>query len=182
MPSLTRHPATPCDAVSAIEAEATRQGPRLLLLAYRVRRGPGDLAIPPLAAPARADGLWKHTCFEAFVRAPGSRAYFEFNLAPSCEWAAYGFSGYREGVAALDIPPPLIVWRPTPQGWELTTDLDLAGLDELPAGGAWEVSLTAVVEEAQGRTSYWALAHPPARPDFHADAGFALTLPGPTPT
>jgi hypothetical protein len=176
---LTRHPATPSDAVSAIAAEATRPGPGRLALAYRASRGAGDLAIPPLAPPARTDGLWKHTCFEAFVRAAGANAYFEFNLAPSCEWAAYGFSGYRQGMAPLEIPPPLIVWRPTPQGWALTADLDLSAVADL-AAAPWELALTAVIEAADGRTAYWALAHPPAKPDFHAEAGFALSLPGPT--
>ena len=34
------------------------------------------------------------------------------------------------------------------------------------------VSITAVIEEKGGRKSYWALAHPPGRPDFHhADGG-----------
>jgi hypothetical protein len=38
------------------------------------------------------------------------------------------------------------------------------------------LALTAVVEDARGRLSYWALRHPPGRPDFHHRDGFALVL------
>jgi hypothetical protein len=34
-----------------------------------------------------------------------------------------------------------------------------------------------VIEERNGRKSYWALAHPPGEPDFHHPACFALELP-----
>jgi hypothetical protein len=36
--------------------------------------------------------------------------------------------------------------------------------------------LTAVVEDAHGRRSYWALRHPAGGPDFHHRDGFALVL------
>ena len=36
------------------------------------------------------------------------------------------------------------------------------------------------IEEASGRISYWALKHPPGRPDFHHPDGFALELPPPS--
>ena len=44
---------------------------------------------------------------------------------------------------------------------------------------AWRLALSAVVEETDSRFAYWALAHGPGKADFHADAGFALSLPGP---
>jgi len=34
--------------------------------------------------------------------------------------------------------------------------------------------LSAVIEDISGGTSYWALAHPPGKPDFHHADGFAL--------
>ena len=37
------------------------------------RRISSSLRVPAAAPPARADGLWRHTCFEAFIAAPGSR-------------------------------------------------------------------------------------------------------------
>ena len=35
------------------------------------------------------------------------------------------------------------------------------------SGKSWEINLTAVLEEQDGTKSYWALAHPPEKPDFH---------------
>jgi hypothetical protein len=174
---LSRHPDFPCTAAASIQAGAARTDGRLILR-YAVEGGPG-LFIPPPADPVRTDGLWRHTCFEAFVRAPGAPAYFEFNLAPSGQWAAYSFTGYREGMAPLAIPPPAMTWRATDNGHELTAEVDLSPVPEL-GDGPWDVALTTVIEETDGRTSYWALAHPPGKPDFHSPDGFALSLPGPS--
>jgi hypothetical protein len=133
--------------------------------------------IPPPAAPARTDGLWNTTCFEAFVRGPGAAAYAELNLAPSGQWAAYAFDRPREGMREAEAAAPAIVWR----GADLTleTEFDLSRIDVLAPTGPWRLALTAVIEEASGAKSYWALAHPPGRPDFHHPDGFALDLPRP---
>jgi len=40
-----------------------------------------------------------------------------------------------------------------------------------------KLGLSAVIEEIDGTKSYWALAHPPGKPDFHHPDCFALTLP-----
>ncbi len=42
-----------------------------------------------------------------------------------------------------------------------------------------EIGISAVIEETDGTKSYWALAHPPGKPDFHHPACFAATLPAP---
>ena len=39
------------------------------------------------------------------------------------------------------------------------------------------LGLSAVIEEADGRVSYWALAHPAPKPDFHHAGTLALQLP-----
>ena len=44
------------------------------------------------------------------------------------------------------------------------------------------MNLTAVIEEQGGTKSYWALAHPAERPDFHDPACFVATLPAPKPS
>ena len=41
--------------------------------------------------------------------------------------------------------------------------LDTAALPPRP----WRVGMSAILEEEDGTISYWALAHPPGRPDFH---------------
>jgi len=50
----------------------------------------------------------------------------------------------------------------------------------LPAGDTFGLGLSAVIEETSGRKSYWALAHPPGKPDFHHTDSFALELAGMT--
>jgi hypothetical protein len=44
------------------------------------------------------------------------------------------------------------------------------------APGRLLVGLCAVIEERDGRLSYWSLRHPPGRPDFHHREAFALEL------
>ena len=38
-----------------------------------------------------------------FIRPEDGEGYYEFNFSPSGEWAAYRFSGYREGMADLPL-------------------------------------------------------------------------------
>ncbi|HEY1750356.1 MAG TPA: DOMON-like domain-containing protein [Caulobacteraceae bacterium] len=174
--SLVRHPDFRAGAVDGLAAEAARRGPTGLVLRYELAGRLGDLAIPAAAPPERTDELWRHSCFEAFVAAGDpAGGYVELNFSPSSQWAAYGFSSYREGMAAAAIAAPSIEARfEGGRRLRLDVSLDLAGL--LPADTAWRVALTAVVEAADGRKSYWALAHPPGRPDFHHAAGFAAVL------
>lgn len=175
--TLILHPDSPCAAVDRIEVEATRPRPAALALTYFVTGRTGDLRLPPASAPERADGLWQHTCFEAFVTAAGP-AYAEFNLSPSTQWAAYGFDGHRSGMRALEgVRTPRIELRPAAEGCELHGYLDLDSLPELPADAPWRLGLCAVIEEANGRKSWWALAHSAGPPDFHHAEGFALDLP-----
>jgi hypothetical protein len=175
---LRPHSDWPPTAVRSITVEVARTQPGGLSLRYLVEADPGALAVPPPADPARTDELWKHTCFEAFLRAPGAEPYAELNLAPSGQWAAYAFDRPREGMRDADLPPPAIAWDVAALALEAEADLSM--IDVLDAGGPWRLSITAVIEETSGAKSYWALAHPPGRPDFHALDGFTLTLPGPT--
>lgn len=179
MRRLTRHPDSPGQAVNEVLAEAVRQGRGGLALTYRLAGDAARLVIPPPAEPLRADGLWRHTCFEAFLRVAGAGPYVELNLSPSGQWAAYRFEAYRQGMAPLPIPPPRIAWRATDEGFELTALADLAAVEDLEPDAPWRLALSAVVEETDSRFAYWALAHGPGKADFHADAGFALSLPGP---
>ena len=171
---LIRHPAFPCDAVQAIEVEVRRRPRGRLDLRYRLSGVTEALVLPPPAQPARADELWRHTCLEAFVGEAASPGYLEFNLAPSTQWAAYRFEGPRAGMAPAEVAPPDI--RINRSGGRLELAATLAPpLD----GGPWRLGLSAVIGEAGGRISYWALRHPPARPDFHDPDCFVLELPAP---
>jgi hypothetical protein len=173
--ALHRHPIAEAPAVLGLEAEAERAGERLTLN-YRLIGDLAQLAIPPAAEPQRVDELWRRTCFEAFIRPEGGEGYLEINLAPSRAWAVYRLTGYREGLAPAPIAAPRIEIDRTDAGLALRASLDLSPL----AGylhSRWRVALAAVIEDVAGAISYWSLGHPPGgRPDFHADAGFKLTL------
>ncbi len=171
--ALKLHPDSRCDAAARIEVYVSRGRTGNLVLRYFVTGTMSDLRVPPVTAPARTDELWRHTCFEAFARAALGEAYYEFNFAPSTQWAAYKFDSYRDGMSvASEISAPRIeVWL-NGVSCELQVSLDL------PGASAWRLGLAAVIEETSGRKSYWALKHPPGEPDFHHSDGFALKLPG----
>ncbi len=56
--------------------------------------------------------------------------------------------------------------------------IDISDLSALRDCHALRLALSAVIEETDGRLSYWALAHPAAKPDFHHAEAFVLSLPG----
>jgi hypothetical protein len=175
---LLIHPNSRCTAVTQIEVEVVRQHPGILSVHFVVTGNVRDLALPPTAAPTRTDDLWRHTCFETFVRAAPSGAYYEFNFAPSKQWATYRFTGYRSGPSvASAIRTPKIEVHSNETCCELQASLQLSGLPDLPIDASWHLGLSAVIEEIGGSMSYWALAHPPGRADFHHSDCFSLELP-----
>ncbi len=146
-----------------------------LLLNYCLRGELPALALPAPSVPRRADGLWRHSCFELFVRGAGGDAYTEFNFAPSRAWALYRFRAYREPAApAADAIAPAIEVQRDAQLFELRVRLSRA---VLPAASVLQLGVAAVIETADGQLSYWALAHPAGKPDFHHADAFTLTLP-----
>jgi hypothetical protein len=175
--SLRRHPDSPCAAVGGIAVDISRSASDLILR-YAVTGKIDALCIPEAIAPGRTDGLWRHTCFEAFLRPEAGEAYYEFNFAPSLQWAAYRFNGYRSGMQVAEgFRGPCIEIESEASRLELRAELALSDLPELPKDAAWRLALSAVIEEAHGALSYWALAHPPGKPDFHHADCFALELP-----
>ena len=176
--ALTLHPESRCAAATSIEVEVVRPRPGNLVLRYVVTCNPASLRMPPATASERADGLWRQTCFEAFVRAAPDVAYYEFNFAPSTQWAAYRFSGYRSGMSVADgISAPRIEVLSNGGSYELWASLELDRLPDLPGDSEWRLGLSAVIEATSGGMSYWALAHPPGKADFHHSDCFALELP-----
>lgn len=178
MPQLLKlHPDSRSSAVRHIEVETARPRSDRLVLSYIVTGTMSDILIPPAAAATRSDDLWQHTCFEAFVRAPSDAEYYEFNFAPSTQWAAYRFGGYRSGKLVLhEIDAPQIVVQSGPQSCTLRASLDLGRLPALARAPSWRFGLSALIEDPSGRKSYWALTHPPGKPDFHHADGFVHEL------
>ena len=176
--ALKLHPDSRCLAATRIEVEIARPRPGNLVLHYFVTGKIGDLRMPPETAPTRAHELWQHTCFEAFVRASPSTAYYEFNFAPSMQWAAYRFSAYRREMSvANEVRAPRIEVQSSGELYELQASLELGGMSSLPSAAVWRLGLSAVIEETSGRKSFWALAHPPGKADFHHSDCFAYELP-----
>lgn len=169
---LAPHPDHPPHAVRSIEARVIGIDANWLRLRWRIE-GAGQIVVPAFGGKGRGDGLWKTTCFEAFLKPDGAEAYVELNLSPSERWAAYDFSAYREGMAERPFPrEPECTMR---KGEELAifdAAIPAGGLPQLPAA----LGLSAVIEEEGGHISYWALAHPEGQPDFHHATCFAATL------
>jgi hypothetical protein len=171
---LKPHPDSRCRAAIRIEVGIARPRADGLVLSYVVNGKMSDIRLPAAVPPARSDGLWKHTCFEAFVRASSGAEYYEFNFSPSTQWAAYRFSGYRSGrrvAAEIDAPPMEV--QLGPGCYTLKASLAFDCLSGLPRQAAWRLGLSALIEDTGGRKSYWALAHPPGKPDFHHADCFA---------
>jgi hypothetical protein len=154
-------------------ARATGAGARATAAGARAT-GAGARAT---AAGARADALWKHTCFEAFIAPSDLPGYHEFNFSPSRDWAIYRFSAYREGMAPAKIEQaPQISLHRGDAGVELKATVRLESLADLRGAPRLKVALAAVIEDENGRLSYWALRHAPGKPDFHHPNAFALEV------
>lgn len=170
---LACHPATPAPWIDALRVEVTCNGEGALTLAYTLEGELDRLRLPPSCPACRRDGLWRHTCFEAFMTGTHAPGYREFNLAPSGAWQAYDFDGYRRHGRPASSPTPRIECRQDGHGLTLQATLPPQAL---PAAGPWRLGVCAVLEDSAGGLSYWALRHPPGRPDFHHPEGFALEL------
>jgi hypothetical protein len=171
---LARHPDTRSTAISRIEVELERDALGVRLC-YRMIGDAGRVVIAPHASgaqPQRRDELWRSTCCELFLRDANGPGYREYNFAPCGDWAAYRFSGYRAGGTALETSAPEIeLERSTGTIAVIVTmtEPSLDGLDD-----ARSIALACVIETDAG-LSYWALAHPPGKPDFHHASAFKLT-------
>lgn len=190
---LVCHPATPnlVPLTLSCHVSVDPNDGALLRLRYELQADLSLLRVPAAATPGAADGLWQHTCFEAFARSPGASAYQEYNFSPSGQWAAYRFAAQRVRDVSGEVARRFSSRALTPQ---LLTEqqpgrlvlLASLPLDALPTptpapapDGSLRLALSAVVEDSAGRLSYWALHHPAERPDFHHPGGFVHTLPLP---
>lgn len=174
--ALVSHSSTPSGATRGIDAFAQAIGAGRIVCRYRLRADLSRVRIPRAQAAERVEGLWRHTCFEAFIKAPGRTSYHEFNFAPSGQWAAYRFDAYREGMMPADLgASPEIAVRRFDDGLELEAAVRLDD-GTVRAAPQLDVALTAVIEEENGRLSYWALKHAPGKADFHHADAFVLRL------
>ena len=177
MNQLHNHPTSPTVPLLSLVADARRLADGTLSFVYKLRGDPSQLLIPPAHDSARRDGLWQHTCFEAFIAVQGETAYREFNFSPSGQWSAYAFSAYRQAEeSVLSLTPPVIISNLSAGGFVLSA---LLAPDALPTDSRQRplrVGLCAVIE-SRDTLGYWALHHATERPDFHHPESFTLILP-----
>lgn len=168
---LIAHPDTPPMGIHGVDVRWFEPGDGTLVLRWQVK-GVEALRVPAYAGKGRADELWRTTCGELFLKDEVGSGYREFNFSPSGRWAAYRFDDYRDGMAEAEmVVPPEVSASGGEYLFVLSAVIDAAILDG--AGGA---GLSAVIEVTDGTKSYWALAHPPGKPDFHHPACFTVPL------
>lgn len=170
---LLPHPDADPGPVRRLDASASRGSDGGLVFHWELAADLDALRLPAPASSRRVDGLWKHSCFEAFIGRPDEEAYLELNIAPSGEWALYRFEACRIGMAPQPLAaPPDVRCTRRPQGLGLAASLPpLAATD-----GRLCIALCAVIETRSGTMSHWALRHPPGAPDFHHAAARVLEL------
>jgi len=162
---LKLHPDSSCSAVRRIEVDVFDDGDHLVLC-FGVSGNIPDVLVPARSPSMRGCELWRHTCFEAFIHPLPGAEYREFNFAPSTKWAAYRFESYRSGKQDIFENGTIPI--------EIHADLETFQLRALLSWGCLtkqaqlsRLGLSALIEETSGQKSYWALAHPPGKPDFH---------------
>ena len=174
---LNAHPSTRTDLVRALRAAVSWLADGTLRFTFALEADLARVRIPETRAACAVDGLWRHTCFEAFLAREGEAEYRELNFSPSREWAGYAFRAYRERIAAAEpFAPPRITVRRVDETLELEAVASVAGLWIDPTKHPLRVGLCAVIEAVDGRLSYWALDHAAEVPDFHHRGAFALCL------
>jgi len=172
---LLPHPDHPPLGITSVEARVIGRDENWLRVRWRVE-GTQQLVVPPFAGKGRTDDLWQTTCFELYLKPVGGEAYCELNLSPSERWNAYDFEGYRMGMCERPFPhEPECTIRQGSTFAIFDAAIPVAGLPKEDCA----MGLSAILEEQGGVKSYWALTHGEGKPDFHAPACFALTLPAP---
>ena len=170
---LLPHPDTCAGQVESIAVQVVLLPTGALQLIYTLTGNLTTIRLPGIAPASRSNGLWQHTCFEAFIRPADSPAYREFNFSPSGQWQAYTFHTYRDGGLLEPATNPDIECLREPGRLRLQATLQP---ENLPLGACLRLGLSAVVQGAAGSISYWALQHAAGKPDFHHPDSFVLDI------
>ena len=170
---LIPHPAVPAKYVSGVTVSIRDDHPNWLRIRWRVE-GAQSLVLPKITSKRRADGLWKTTCFELFVKPVEGDAYSEWNFSPSRQWNAYDFDAPREGMRSREVEQdPDGVIHPGSKFALFDVSIPWRALPDVESA----TGIAAVIEEEGGVLSYWSLCHMSAdKPDFHDPACFTATL------
>lgn len=175
---LLAHPDHPPLGITGVEGRIIGRDANWLRVRWWIE-GSQQLVVPAFAGKGRTDALWQTTCFELYLKPLGGEAYCELNLSPSERCNAYDFDGYRAGMRERPFPhEPECTIRQGSTFAIFDAAIPIAGLP----GEDCAMGLSAILEEQGGTISYWALAHPEGKPDFHAPACFTAALPAPGAT
>ena len=153
----------------------------VLVLRYSLSGDIESVLLPAISVtPGRKDDLWKATCFEFFLAIRDQPGYWEFNMSPSGDWNVYRVDayrrvGFREETAVSKLPFAL---RKESDGIMIEVSVNLSSI--IPLEAELQIGITAIVQEKDGRETYWALAHPAPYADFHLRESFILALAGQT--
>lgn len=146
-----------------------------LQITYKLT-GASQIIIPqPSPTPTRQYDLWEHTCMELFVQPQDSTSYWEFNLSPAGHWNVFRLLDYRQDLAeelVFDSLPFGVLQQANVLQLNLLVELDRIIAPEQKL----KVGITSVIEDRDGRLSYWALSHPDKEADFHHQDGFAIDI------
>lgn len=127
--------------------------------------------------PQKIAGLWEFTCFEAFMSAPKSLRYIEWNFSPSHDFDLLFFESYRKLVETKLSSIPKISVSKTRHKLDLRAEFEFEHLARfLENPSSLEMGICAVLEHRDQSKSYWALAHSGVKPDFHLRSDFRATM------
>ena len=180
--TLVCHPETPAAAVHGIGARVGRAPGGVLAVTYVIEGDMDRLRVPALNSGGIGSRLWEHTCCEIFIARKGLPEYHEFNFSPSGEWAVHAFRRYRERAPLAGELDPQIAVRNGAGKLEVDVSIRLDRLSPAYLDATLALALSAVVENSDGTLSYWALRHPPGRPDFHHADAYVLEVAGTGPS
>jgi hypothetical protein len=177
-------PFSPNDADLRVDTDVRRDSrgesegySEVLLVSFTVSGEVWDLRWPEKDTdPSRHDELWKTTCFELFLAAqsPDTR-YWEVNLSPSCNWNTYSFESYRKGMKMeTRLHVSSIDFKREDTRVVLKARIDLSPL--MLGNQPLDISATAILQDDEEHTSYWALKHCGQKEDFHLRESFILKI------
>ncbi|MEM6450819.1 MAG: DOMON-like domain-containing protein [Cyanobacteria bacterium P01_D01_bin.105] len=167
----------------AVSGTAAREG-STLSISYLLAGDIDKVVLPELnSCNDRAEKLWEETCFELFLGVGLERAkdllYREFNFSPSGAWNVLTLQGYR--YATKEEPSfealPFKVVR-ADEGLTIETVIDISSLADEARPIRLGISAVILVKDMAGEAqeTFWAIAHPTSKPDFHHPNSFALSL------
>ncbi|MGH7886945.1 MAG: hypothetical protein ACREPG_03700, partial [Candidatus Binatia bacterium] len=76
---LIAHAGSRHQDINRIEAKVDGSQLGVLAVSYTLIADIDQLRMPLAGLPRHVDGLWRHSCFEAFIGMKDSAAYYEFN-------------------------------------------------------------------------------------------------------